>query len=266
MNEEVEIPVAEEEIEYQYVVGQDPGETTGVAVLRYTEHTKPELIYLHQIPDGREGFFYFFIGTEVGEGTNITSVSEKWEQREGVHGANLEPVRIEGIQDAIWIFQTHYQSPSVKKMVGDEFLKINNLWTEGKRHQMDALLHAIYYLRSIGHEPTLKALAGELGEPLAQPGEADEKTLPQPGGNPGEGEGDNEGGNQPGGFEEAMAGMIQAMREIAQAAEALGDAIGEGGDDGGYGVGGYEPEDTPLVNKPKRSLNGAFMGFEEDDD
>ena len=261
----------DDELEYQYIVGQDPGGTTGVAVLRYTEHTKPELVYLHQIPDGREGFFYFFVGSDVGEGTIFTSVSEKWETREGIHSANLEPVYIEGVQYAIWVDQTVYQSPSVKKMVGDEFLKVNNLWTEGKRHQMDALLHAIYYLRSIGHEPTLKALAGELGEPLAEEGEADEKTLPQPGGSGSE-EGESGEGGEPGsgqGFEEAMAEFRKqankAAKAVAEAQKALED--GEQAGSGGRGIaGGYEDDGATPEAKPKRNLNGAFMGFEDDDE
>ena len=266
----------DDELDYQYVVGQDPGGTTGVAVLRYTEHTKPELVYLHQIPDGREGFFYFFIGSDVGEGTIFTSVSEKWETREGIHSANLEPVYIEGVQYAIWVDQTVYQSPSVKKMVGDEFLKVNNLWTEGKRHQMDALLHAIYYLRSIGHEPTLKALAGELGEPLAEEGEADEKTLPQPGGSGSEEGESGEGGGEPShGFDQAIEEFMRQLEksaaEAGEAMKAVAEALGDGDDDpngsGGRGAeGDYKPDDEPLPAQQKRSLNGAFMGFEDDDE
>lgn len=248
-----------DEIDYQYVIGQDPGGTTGIALLRYTENTLPELVYLHQIPDGREGFFYFFIGSEVGEGTNFTSVSEKWETREGVHGANLEPVYIEGVQYAIWVDQTVYQSPSVKNMVGDEFLKVNNLWTEGKRHQMDALLHAIYYLRNIGHEPTLQALAGEAGKPLAEPGEAEEKTLPQPG----EGEPGGEGGGGAGagqGFIEAM----EAMKRLAEAIDAAGSEVSQE-TELGIDYGDLANTLNPEGDKPKRSLNGAFIGFEDDD-
>lgn len=246
-----------DEIEYKYVIGQDPGGTSGVAVLRYTDNTAPELIFLHQIPDGREGFFYFFIGTEVGEGTNFTSVSEKWETREGVHGANLEPVYIEGVQYAIWVDQTVYQSPSVKPMVGDEFLKQQNLWTEGKRHQMDALLHALYYLRSIGHKPTLEKMSGEDPEPIAQPGEADEKTLPQPGGS----EPGGEGGEQGDGAGDPGDGFAEAMRKLAEQARQEGDAEPNGaGSAHGYGI-----DNRVGPAKPKRTLNGAFMGFDEDD-
>ena len=260
-----------EEIDYQYVLGQDPGGTTGIALLRYTENTAPELVYLHQIPDGREGFFYFFIGSNVGEGTNITSVSEKWETREGVYGANLEPVYIEGVQYAIWVDQTHYQSPKVKPVIGDEFLKNNNLWTEGKRHQMDALLHALYYLRSIGHRPTLEALSGELGRPLAQPGEADEKTLPQPGGS-GEGE-PSEGDGEGQGFAEAFENFLKDLQEAAE--EASKSNIGgaeEGGDgdpvgDGVLGVAGVcEDDGVKLIGTQKRTLNGGFIGFLDDDE
>lgn len=263
------------EIEYKYVLGQDPGDTTGVALLRYTDNTPPELIYLHQIPDGREGFFYFFIGSMVGEGTDITSVSERWVKREGVKGAVLTPCYIEGIQDAIWGFQTEYQSPDVKTVIGDEFLKISNLWTEGKRHQMDALLHALYWLRNQGHEPTLKALTGDLGKPLAQPGEADEKTLPQPGGNGGGEEGDS-GEGTPSDAGEAFARMVEAaekaadeIRKAVAAAAELGEGDGEpagSGNGGGEGGDHGTPPEFELGSKRKRSLNGAFMGFDDDED
>ena len=252
----------DEVIEYKYVLGQDPGDTTGVAMLRYTDNTPPELIYLHQIPDGREGFFYFFIGTEVGEGTEVTSVSEKWVTREGVRGAKITPAYIEGIQDAIWGFQTEYQPPNVKPIIGDEFLKVNNLWTEGKRHQMDALLHALYWLRSQGHEPTLKALSGESAEPLAQPGEADEKTLPQPGDQVGEGgEGGQPGDGEPMGAAEALAQMIAKAAQYGEG-EPTGDGHG-----GGEGFDGELPE-VEVDTTPKRQLrlNGGFMGFDDDED
>ena len=272
-----------EELDYKYVIGQDPGGTTGVALLRYTDNTAPELVYLHQIPDGREGFFYFFVGSDVGEGTNFVSVSEKWETREGIHSANLEPVYIEGVQYAIWVDQTHYQSPRVKTVIGDEFLKINNLWTEGKRHQMDALLHALYYLRSIGHEPTLKALTGELGRPLAEPGEAQEKTLPQPGddsGNDGDNDGDEEGQGEGDGISEIFKNFIEAMEKATQSTaeqiEALAQALESGdeesedgepeGPSGGFQEGSYEDDGTTPNAKPKRTLNGGFIGFEDDDE
>lgn len=235
-----------DEVDWQYVIAQDPGGTTGVAVLRYTENTQPELVYLHQIEEGRKGFYEFFFGSWVGEGTSNVSVSEQWETREGVFGANLEPVHIEGIQYAIWADQTVYQSPKVKPMVGDEFLKANNLWTEGKRHQMDALLHAIYYLRSIGHEPTLKALAGESETPLAEPGEADEKTL-----DPDKvGDDDN-------------ATSIMATPAKFQPGD---DDGGDEAGSGGLGASGYEDDETRPDGENKRTLNGAFMGFDDEDE
>lgn len=241
----------EEEIEYKYVLAQDPGGTSGIAVLRYTENTKPEVVMLHQIADGREGFFEFFFGTVVGVGTEWTSVSEKWVTREGIHSANLEPVYIEGMQYALWANQTHYQAPSVKVMVGDEFLKVNNLWTEGKRHQMDALLHGIYYLRSIGHEPTLEALANPGADPLEQPGEIEKKQLQQ-----------SEDGEPAHSLEDAMKSLAESAAQASEEIQALLEQIagGAGGEDG-EGIEEHKIEGT----RKKRTLNGGFMGFDDDE-
>lgn len=253
---------------YSYVVGMDPGETTGVAVLRYTADTYPELIYLTQLPWGHEGFYEWFVGTTKSDNTVIAS--EVWEEH-NVKGANREPIYVQGVQFSFWQRDITYQSPSLKQLVTDEFLKENNLWTPGRPHQMDALRHAIIYLRNEeGHEKTIESLAGKNlpDHPWAEEGEAEEKTIPQPG----DGDGDEEGGEGQDGetpeeaFERVAKGMSKAAAAMERLAKAMdGDKDAEPNADGG---GGEQPDhfDIPDVTgtRKKRQRDGVFMGYEAD--
>lgn len=249
---------------YSYVVGMDPGETTGIAVLRYTADTYPELIYLTQLPWGHEGFYEWFVGTTKNDSTAIAS--EVWEEH-NVKGANREPIYVQGVQFAFWQRDITYQSPSLKQQVTDEFLKENNLWTPGKPHQMDALRHAIIYLRNEEeHEKTLESLAGKNlpDHPWAEEGEAEEKTIPQPGDGDGESEGDGETAEEA--FARIAEGMSKAEAAMKKLAEAMQEA--EDGEPNASGGGGEEPDHfeipEPKGTRKKRQRDGVFMGYETD--
>lgn len=244
---------------YQYIMGMDPGGTTGVAMLRISledEKAKPELIYLHQIADGRYGFKEFFGGSAIG--SNLTVVSEKWRER-NVKGANREPQYIEGGIHMLWGEENvEWQYPDVKDVITDEYLKSQNLWTEGMPHQMDALRHALAYLRNSGHDGTLDTMNPDGdGETIAQPGEADEAQLGQ-----GEGEsGGDEGEPQPNfaeiveAFTQAAKEMGEATQEAAEAAQAAGEAMQEATS------GGFAEVKDDGRERSKRERNGAFAGF-----
>lgn len=248
---------------YQYVLGLDPGGTTGVACLRIDtrdEKAKPELIYLHQIADGRYGFKTFFNGSTIAE--NVTVVSEKWKER-NIKGADREPQYIEGGIHMLWGDENVvWQYPDQKELIPDDFLKKNNLWTEGKRHQMDALKHALAYLRNEGHSGTLDSLTDESGEaePIAQPGQADASQLDQGQGESGDGEAE---GGAPGNMQEIM----EAIQALAEAAAEAGEATGshtptaEEMQAAAEAYNGTQdaPEDTR--KRTKRERNGAFAGF-----
>lgn len=247
---------------YIYILGLDPGGTTGVAMLRIDsrdDKINPELIYLHQITDGRYGFKEFFEGSEVRD--NVIVVSEKWKER-NVKGADREPQYIEGGMHMLWGDDNiEYQYPDMKPLVPDEWLKENNLWTENRRHQMDALKHAFAYLRNQEHSATLESLAGEPGEgePMAEPGAAEQAQLADPSGTPqdgesaGEGEGEGEGESQS--FEELLAQIIEDLQDGADSGE---DDRGAGSGQGAGGYGGYEES---KAKRSERELNGAFAGF-----
>jgi hypothetical protein len=246
---------------YMYVMGMDPGGTTGVAMLRIDledEKAKPVLIYLHQIADGRYGFKEFFGGSAIGP--NLTVVSEKWRER-NVKGADREPQYIEGGIHMLWGDENvEWQYPDVKDVITDDYLKSQNLWTPGMPHQMDALRHALAYLRNSGHSGTLDTMNPDGdGETIAQPGDADEAQLGQGQGEPGEGE--------PGpSFEEAMAAMAQAVMAAQEVVdEAFAEAFAEGeptGDAPGQKApGGYGETPDDGLKRSKRERNGAFAGF-----
>lgn len=273
--------------EVKYVLGMDPGGTTGVALLRYTDSTAPELIYLHQITDGHRGFWRFFMGAKVRE--EVAVVSEKWVEG-GVKGANHEPLIVEGVQYPIWEDTVFYQQPAMKALVPDAWLKEQNLWTPGHRHQMDALIHAIVWLRNQGHRPTIEALSERAEKPLAEEGEAESKTLspdsteamtPEEGdefaelidalneamqGLPQE---DAEGGQEAAGADGDGEGLEEgegAGQGRSQAGDSDGPAAGSDPEGGHYrdadGVG--HPDPNTKGKRNKRSLNGVFAGFEAD--
>lgn len=248
--ENPEYDVKEEQDTHFYIIGLDPGETTGVAILSIdTEDTKalPELVFLDQIPEGHHGFWDYFNRFYVGENSQV--VSEKWVNRPQKRGVNHEPLIIEGVEHALWDDRwVVWQTPDMKSLVSDEWLMEQNLWTPGKRHQMDALIHAIVFLRNDGHEGT----QGALGE--------------------GEGDGDNEGEGQgtigqPGDTdraqgdgtpldEDARAALDQMARERADANKAKAEASGDKGETGI----GYDITD-PAGKRKKRELDGAFIGY-----
>lgn len=254
---------------YQYILGLDPGETTGVAMLRIDtrdDKVKPELVYLHQITGGRYGFKDWFAGSVVSE--NLVIVSEKWRER-NIKGANREPQYIEGAMHMLWDDDNiEYQFPDVKELIPDQWLKDNNLWTEGKRHQMDAQKHAWAYLRNQEHSATLDSLSGEDQEPMAQPGTGQKAQIED--GTPEDGDGDGGEGGTPQdaaeAFAQAMQELADAVQEAAEAMEALGSGQGDGeadsGEPRGPGAGGYGSDETEDTRKrTKRSRNGAFAGF-----
>lgn len=259
-------------LEYKYIVSMDPGVTTGIACIRYTDETLPELIYLHQIEDGRVGFWDWFQGSDPT--SDVTIVSEMWDEH-NVKGANREPQYIEGVQYAIWQDEIVYQTPDMKSLIGDDFLRDENLWVENYRHAMDALIHGLVYLRNHDHTPTLKALSSPVEsqpETIADPGDAQrmilteeqvEEHLRQVRGEPedgegGDGEGEGEGDKQDG------------QGDADGDSDGSGEAQGKDGGDakptgsGGAGEAG-EWKDPEIKGKRKRrERNGVFAGYEAD--
>lgn len=259
--------------EFKYVLGLDPGGTTGLAIFRYTDETLPELVFLDHIEGGMLGYYDYFFESYLDE--NLVAVSEKWVSRPGVRNPDITPAYIEGVQLAQWgQNRVLYQTPDMKQMVPDQILKDQHLWVPNARHAMDATIHVLVYLRNIKHKPTLEALSGIHLETIGETDDSKDKF--------GGGTGDGDGA----GFESALA---KALAELADKGDQEGQGAGgeDDGDgpgstpngdvaDGQPGVGGVENpddikngEDRGIVlekddgkKRSKREKNGVFIGFD----
>lgn len=134
----------------------DPGGTTGVAELEYELGEKPILKSVYQIEGGLAGFLEWWYGSN--KLFDIT-VCEDFVLRPSVKFPDLSPVYIIGALEMAEFandIKPFYQSPSVKPLCNDEVLKRIGFYTKGKPHGNDAVRHAIIYLRSIKHMPTIE--------------------------------------------------------------------------------------------------------------
>ena len=162
MQAEERIPPEEEEM--KYLLAFDPGGTTGWALGMYGHGFPLKFIGGGQIPDGTEGFIswvanalpYDILGAAgVGEGA-LTIVSESFHIRPAVRNPDVTPLRIEGAMAGLFGWDNvHFQQPARKALVPDDKLREVGLWIPGQRHQMDARIHTLAYLITVGHLPTI---------------------------------------------------------------------------------------------------------------
>lgn len=139
------------------LISFDPGGTTGVAIIEYDEVSEPELIEAFQVENGLEGFIAWSRDIDWSQFQAI--VCESFTLRTGVKFPDLSPVYIIGALEAVLdTFEAPitYQGPYVKPICDDTLLKKIGLYTVGRQHANDATRHAIIYLRSKRHLPTLK--------------------------------------------------------------------------------------------------------------
>lgn len=263
-----EVNIDEVQDECIYIIGLDPGGTTGFAIIRIDPSKKkalPELIFLDQIPEGRYGFKTYFRDLYLDERTVL--VSEQWDEH-NKKGVDREPQYIEGVMHMLWDDAfINYQSPTMKALIPDEWLVEQGVWTPGKRHQMDALIHALVWLRN-------QAGGGSGGQ-----GQGDGQ------GEPGEGSGDP--------IQDAAQALIESLGgesdEKMENSGQEGDGTNDGdgaehgmssfGDgkvhehhEGGTGPGGETESDHDGHSvvaqvqvkgaRKERSLNDGFIGFE----
>lgn len=137
------------------ILSLDPGGTTGVAYSRYDKDSY-ELLWHKQISGSLKGFLDFhWDQLELLDIDQI--VCESFTLREGVYGADLSPVYIIGALEALYpTTEIIYQAPHQKPLCDDTRLKKMDLYTPGRGHAMDAVRHAVIYLRNNKHIPTLR--------------------------------------------------------------------------------------------------------------
>lgn len=138
------------------ILSLDPGGTTGVAYGQYSGDSPYELIWHKQIGGGLKGFLDFEWDTMADLNIDLI-VCENFTLREGVYGVDLSPVYIIGALEALYpLTDIMYQAPAIKPLCDDTRLKKMGLYTPGRGHAMDAVRHAIIYLRNTKHIPTLR--------------------------------------------------------------------------------------------------------------
>jgi hypothetical protein len=169
--------------------------STGIVLGKFDDDTEYERIARWQFDGGLEGFkdwyrvnrYYYYDGWEFHIDTGILEpldsdviiVCEKFVPLPAPRSFKLnelEPIRIEGAlasfhENIVWqrssaMVLTGGESTAERKKNSDDVLRGMGLWTTGKDVGMkdandvnSAQKHAIAYLRSIGHAPTLAALA-----------------------------------------------------------------------------------------------------------
>jgi hypothetical protein len=165
----------------EYYMSVDPGKATGVAIGRVTDSEALEVIYTAIVPGGTKGFIDWLEMTNNGKyitefdcmknypgqydslDYHLDVVCETFQLRGGSFTPDLEPLRIEGVLMDRFGSVMHWQQPSDKKIVGDKFLKDNDLWRTGKdvghidgRDANDALLHLFSAVLKSKHMPSLQ--------------------------------------------------------------------------------------------------------------
>lgn len=150
-----------------YVLGVDPGTTTGLSVVRFDveDQGKPSLAWFGQFPwdmacdrladrlrlmnvlKGREPASSF---TAVGEKFTINSKSAQRgqmyiEDSMGMLGVLRREARLAGVPTA-----PLQQASAVKRLVSDLVLKMMHLHRPGLKHANDATRHAVACAHSLG--------------------------------------------------------------------------------------------------------------------
>jgi hypothetical protein len=168
-------------MDINYVMAVDPGKATGVAIARYSITMPMEVIFNGIVVGGAYGFGEWLHNTNDAKSIiendcsynfpdefdeldyHLHVVCENFKLRGGNFAADLEPLRIEGIIMDHFGHMIEWHSPSDKTLIGDDFLKENDLWVTGAdvdhtdgRDANDATMHAFVHAMRIRHLPTLK--------------------------------------------------------------------------------------------------------------
>lgn len=135
------------------ILSIDPGKRTGVAYIKYDADSAPELLNSAEVYGGADGFrtWWHMFAPEYD-----TLLCEDFKKREGVHGVDLEPLKVIG-----WLseFEPIMQQPAGRKRgVPDEALKRLGLYLPGEpnRNAREAVRHAVWWLKNQGHRPTIR--------------------------------------------------------------------------------------------------------------
>lgn len=132
----------------------DPGKTTGWSFWEYGETTPATCLKHGQVEDGLDGYLEHIDKMEAD-----IIVAEQFILDGRTPNPDVTPLKIEG---ALASYSHGLNVPLVlqrnnfKKHVSNELLKEHGLYWKGEPHAMDSARHALAYLKTQHHYPTLE--------------------------------------------------------------------------------------------------------------
>lgn len=152
------------------ILSIDPGNSSGIALGDYTDHTPYKLRQVWQVPGGVRAFVEWWLTSSYSPLNNEVDiiVAEKFILSSGNDfTAALDAAQIEGALAMAWDGPLVYQLRSEKRSVTNQDIERGGYKVTAVQvaqpdanDAMDAIRHALIYLRSIGHVPTLKKVYG----------------------------------------------------------------------------------------------------------
>lgn len=162
----------------KYILSIDPGLSSGVALLKYTDGTAPELVDSRQFSGGAEALNDWIVDQWPSIeylAPSVAVIAEKFNARNtgsfSYTTSSLEPLRCEGVLLAHSLPDTYVQPPQQYLVGGSSkadkrkrqhrFLKESGFYRTGKDLDApdaddfrSACAHALSYLMRTGHKPT----------------------------------------------------------------------------------------------------------------
>lgn len=130
-----------------------------MSIWMYDAETPLQLAGYGQIEGGVEGFLEYLYPTDGKHMRWDVIVSESFVLDGRTPSPDVTPLKIEGILEA-HAFRTgcqlRFQRNNFKAHVDNDFLKENDLYIPGMPHALDSMRHAIAYMKTSRHMPTLK--------------------------------------------------------------------------------------------------------------
>lgn len=136
----------------------DPGGTTGWSFWKYDAVTPLLHVDHGMIRGGLDGFIRWWADTNGGDPDEV--VSETFVLDGRTAQPDVTPLKIEGALSVLfpgWIGQRNF----AKAHAPDDLLKVKGLWWPGQPHAVDSARHAVAYLKTRRHAPTLRFLYGK---------------------------------------------------------------------------------------------------------
>lgn len=133
----------------------DPGKTTGASRWKYSESEPLECVWHGQIGDGINGFIKYIL--DYAEPDIV--VAEQFVLDGRTPNPDVTPLKIEGAMMAYYDPESTlivFQRNNFKKHVSNELLKAHGLYWKGEPHAMDSARHALAYMKTQRHMPTLQ--------------------------------------------------------------------------------------------------------------